>query len=259
MAHVPPDTGPVDVIGASPAADALRRRLTAAGVSVALPDDRAKFAVLPAGATAIVTLLPNEARLRATLEACAAARERSLTVLDLSPVTAATQRDLDAAFRAAGVAVVGGRLLTRFRDGVARATLYVDDEALHAPALREVLVALADDLVPTGGGGRAKALGLVDDLLAGVNAAAVGEALALGQRAGLAAPTLTALLQKGSGATAVMAYADATDMGPAAHSRALAHVARAAQQADHSLLFGSVAIGALVAQSQFVRELRAIR
>jgi 3-hydroxyisobutyrate dehydrogenase-like beta-hydroxyacid dehydrogenase len=260
VARLPPEiVASVGVIGASLDVDALRLRLAAAGVSVRLPDNRATngadvcwdaIRALASDVTAIVTLLATEERLRATLGACAAARDRDLVVLDLTPVSPATQREFEAVLSAARVTLLGGRLLARLRDGVVRPTLYVDENATNAPALRGLLSAFADDVVATGAPGRAKALGLVDDLLGGFNTAAVDEALTIGRRAGLDIPKLMALLQKGSGATTLMAHADILDLGPTARRQAIARVVSAAQQADHSLWFGSVAIGVLMAQSQ---------
>jgi 3-hydroxyisobutyrate dehydrogenase-like beta-hydroxyacid dehydrogenase len=260
VARVPADgTGLVGVIDPGAAFEGLRRRLAAAGVRLAASQgdasvdadaQAAAIETLAADASAVVTLLPSETPLRATLAKCAGARGRALVVLDLSPVAPAMQRDLHEAFRTFGMVLLGARLLLRFRDGVAHEALYVDDDAMQAPALRGVLAALADDVVATGAAGRAKALGLIDDLLTGVNAAAVGEALSLARHAGLDVATLTALLQKGSGATAVMQHRDVVARAAVAQDGALARVAGAAQQLDHSLLFGGVAIGALIAQSQ---------
>ena len=221
------------VVGESDATAALRRRLASSGIEVGEP---------ASSCATLVTLAPTEAALRAALDACVGGPVRDLAVLDLSPIEPATQRDLAASYRASGVSLFGGCLVPRYRDGTARATLYVDDDALQVPVLSAVLAALSDDVVPTGAGGRAKAIGLLDALLAGVNAAAAGEALALGRDAGLEVPALIGLLQKGSGATTVMAHPD-TGGAAIARREALARVANAALRVDHSLLFGSVAIG----------------
>lgn len=250
-----PDTpGRVGVVGAADARDPLVHRLEAADIAVEtadVPSDAlaAAVAAMAARCAVVVTSLANEASLRAALADCGAASARDLVVLDVSPIAPATQRAMAAAASASGVTLVGGRIVTRFRDGVPRLTLYVDEDATQSAALRGVLAALGNDAVTTGAAGRAKALGLVDDLLAGVNAAVVGEAMALGRSASLDTPTLIALLQKGSGATSMMAHADVAARDRAVFARALAQVAAAAQQVDHSLLFGSVAIGLLLGQS----------
>lgn len=226
----------------------LCRRLDAAGVGTrvadALPHAPATaVAALVTRCSAIVTIFDAESALPSALAACGAARD--LVVLDLSPIAPAIQRELANAARVAGVALVGGRLLTRFRDGVPQPTLYVDDDAARAAPLHGLLAAFGDDVVTTGAPGRAKAVGVVDDLLAGVNAAVVAEAMALGRDAGLDAASLVALLRKGSGATTVMTHPQPAGDAREPHA-ALSRVARAALRAQHSLLFGSVAIGVLM-------------
>jgi 3-hydroxyisobutyrate dehydrogenase len=260
VARVPADAT-VGIIGAREAIAALQQCLEAGGVRVhaiePAPDggvSRAAVAQLATSCPVIVTVLAAELPLRAVLSACGGAREPGVVVLDLSPLAPSTQRDLMVTSRASNVVLVGGRLLTRIHETTPRTTLYVDDDVIHAEPLRGVLAMLADDTVTTGSAGRAKALGLIDDLLDGVNATIVGEALALGRSAGLDSATLVALLQKGSGATAIMAHPGAFDLATGARCAALARLAGAAQQADHSLLFGSLAIGALLAQSRAARR-----
>jgi len=251
----PETTDCVGLVGAGEPVDALRHRFETAGLRVAMAgasDDKdasiVAMAVRCGGV--VVTTFGTEAPLRAAFaDRDAATARNDLVVLDVSPIAPATQRDLASSVRPSSVTLVGGRVLMRFRDGAPTPTLYIDDDATRVVPLRRVLASFGDDLVITGATGRAKALGLIDDLLAGVNAAVVNEAMALGRSAGLDAPTLVSLLQKGSGATSVMAHATVAPRDTAASSAALARVVSAAQQADHSVLFGSVAIGVLLRQS----------
>jgi len=209
---------------------------------------RAAIAKLAGTCAVIVTVLTAERTLRAVVAACGRVGRPGLVLLDLSSVAPSTQHDLTAVARASGVVLLGGRVLLRMPATGPRTTLYVDDEAMQAEALRDVLAMLAEEVVTTGSAGRAKALGLIDDLLANVNAAVVGEALALGRSVGLDAAALIALLRKGSGATAILAHRETAAVSTRERCAALARVAGAAQQADHSLLFGGVAIGMLLAR-----------
>jgi hypothetical protein len=145
------------------------------------------------------------------------------------------------------------------KDDLKRWTLFIDHAAWQASGVRAVLQGLADDVVPTGKTGSAKAVAMLTDVLVGVNSAVVREALALGYCAGLDATTLISLLLKGSGATAVMALAMSDAPGGSATldtaerevlRGGLQRAVAAAHCVDHSLFFGGLGIASLLAQPQ---------
>jgi 3-hydroxyisobutyrate dehydrogenase-like beta-hydroxyacid dehydrogenase len=251
VACVPPDDAAVGVVGAQTATATLCRRLAAAGLRVHTADTN--LAALREGCGVVVTLLPTENALRAALASLTAGGRPVVAVLDLSPIAPWTLRELAASCRETGVLLLGAAIVAAASREGARTTLHVDGDAAQLEPLTHVLAALADDVVSSSTIGRAKAVALLDDLLTGVNAAVVGEALALGRCAGLDARTLVALIQKGSGATSILAAHAAGD-GPQmkaceARRHALARVTAAAQHVDHSSFFAGLGIAALLAQS----------
>lgn len=215
---------------------------------------------LRARADVVVTLLQDEETLRTFLLSEAGltqASDRTLTLLDLSPVQPTTLQELAESCRAAKVVVFGGSIVPAWRDGRPRQILYVDRGALAAAPLSTVLSALAEDIVPIGEEGNAKAIGLLTDLLMGVNSVIVREALLIGRYAGIDSSTLARLVLKGSGATAVMArIANAGDVDFKMQEgnglrNGLERALAVTQRVDHSLFFGSLAIAQLLAQPWF--------
>jgi 3-hydroxyisobutyrate dehydrogenase-like beta-hydroxyacid dehydrogenase len=184
----------------------------------------------------------------------------ALSVLDVSSVSPWILQDLATDCREAAVALFGGILIAAVAETGQRLKLYVDRGALEADGLRDVLVRLADDVVPTGAPGTAKAVGIINDLLVGVNTAVVREALALGGLAGIDPRTLTRLVLTGSGANEVMARHLAADdpsdpvtlvAGDCGRiRRGIEGAMAAAHRVDHSLFFGSFAIASLLTHAQ---------
>jgi len=213
---------------------------------------------LRARADVVVTLLPDEPALRAVLFGPAGLTQSTGSapvILDLSPMLPWNMKDIVAQCRQHGVAAFGGSIINRSDDKATMSTLYVDSAALKIDGLQAVVRALGGNVVPTGETGNAKALSLLTELLVGVNCAVVREALAMGQRAGLDTAMLTGLLQKGSGATAVMTARAEVDAG-ADLCKGLQRAAAAALRVDHSLFFGSAGIASLLAQPQFASGAR---
>lgn len=269
----------VGVVGSGARADSIARQIAAACGSVSvfdpsreLREDAADVRTFTCRSPAevrtrsdvVITRLPDECALREAIFGSAGLMEgddcRGMSVvLDLSPVLPWTMQDIAARCRYDGVAAFGGSIVTQANGKASISTLYIDSAALDFDKLRVIARVLSDDVVPAGETGSAKTVALLTGLLVGVNNAVVGEALAMGERAGLDSAMLTRLLLKGSGATAVMAARAYEDAGVAtAQHAALCRVLRRASVAalhiDHSLYFGSVAIASLLAQRQFVPE-----
>ena len=233
----------VRVRGSGPGADELARRLSGRPAEERSP------------AQVIVVCAVHEQELRSLLDECRnqASADSSATLLELSPIAALDQIDLAARFEVAGLTLIGGR---RVPLADARSALYVDDAAVTHPALTGLLPLLADEVVATGAAGNAKIVGMLADLLAGVNTAITREALALGECAGIDPATLIRLIATGSGANAVLSRMERAggaadgragdDDARAAMRRGIERAAAAALAADHSLFFGSLAIASLL-------------
>ena len=206
----------------------------------------------------VISWVERETELRALLGECRGARARAspFAVLELTPISPSTQAELAAQCIEADVVLIGGRVAALAGASADRAALYVDDAALSQGALGAILDALACEVIPTGAAGSAKIVGMLIDLLVGVNTAISCEAIALGESAGIDASTLARLVATGSGANAVLARAGivacaSDEIVAEAHRRAslragIERASAAALQADHSLFFGSLAISSLL-------------
>lgn len=268
----------VGIVGSGPRAESVVRRMAAAAGPVAWFDPASgqrrggslagappcrTLGELRSSVDAIVTSFEDEEGLRQIVlgeGGLARLPGDALSVLDVSPLSPWVLQDLAAHCCRTDVKLFGGILVTADAETVPRLKLYVDRGALEADVLRDVLVRLADDVVPTGAAGTAKAVGILNELLVGVNTAVVCEAVALGRSAGLDRRTLERLVLTGSGATQVMARRlAAEDSGsPASFTaddfgcvrRGVERAMAAAHRVDHSLFFGSVAIASLLTQGR---------
>ncbi len=254
--------------GCGPAAPLLARRLAEAfGRTLVFAPGRNHFTItaasdarfaacgslaeLCARASVAVTILPDERALRELLfddAGLVRAAGDVPAVLDLSPLEPWALQEIAAAWRRAGGFLAGGRVVTASWKRDAPVTLYLDDDAAQRGELQRVARALADEVVQTRGTGSAKTVGLLADLLLGVNTVVAFEALGLGEAAGLDTDTLIGLLMKGSGALRVLEtirHRDgdfiADDDSPALGSN-LECAASAARRVDHCLFFGSMAM-----------------
>lgn len=259
------------VLGGGAGAVAIARRVASRVESVHLFDPFNRMLAMPDGdricvsasaeemwsrSDVAISHLEDEAQLRTVLGECwnQRASGHPSTLLELSPISASAQAELSARCRDANVALIGGRVAALGGEGAARSVLFVDDAALSQPELAPLLDALADEVVPTGAAGNAKKVGMLVDLLVGVNTAIVDEAIVLGTRSGIDAATLVRLVGTGSGANAVLARARTAPRGEGAHAdeecaslrRGLARASAMASQVDHSMFFGSLAISSLL-------------
>jgi len=184
----------------------------------------------------------------------APAEGNCIDVVDLTPAGACDTREIEQACRPAGVHLHAARRFAWLPNGQPRSLLYVDARAPATGIVADVFVALAEQVVRTTD---AKTVGLLSDLLVGVNAVALREALALGCRAGVNLETLVHMLQQGSGATALLGQTigrgsrspldtDTLIDDAACGARAgLAAALNAAQRSEHSLFFGSLGLAAI--------------
>ncbi|HVO90304.1 MAG TPA: hypothetical protein VMV45_17335, partial [Casimicrobiaceae bacterium] len=178
------------------------------------------------------------------------ARTSSCVIVDVSAIAPQTLVGIAAAAR---LSVYGAALGRRPTGETIATVLYIDPSAMTLAPVASVARALADDIVCVPGI-KAKALGIVEGLLAGVNGAIVSEAVMLAETAGIHRSDIVRLIHKGSGATAMMdmqerllaepSAADALDHASSLRD-GLSSALNAAQALEHPLLFASVAIATL--------------
>jgi 2-hydroxy-3-oxopropionate reductase len=176
---------------------------------------------------------------------------RDLVALDFGLANPLATREVAHACRSAGVTLLGARRVCWHQNGVRRSLLYVDEAALRVPGVAPMLECLAERVVPVSD---AKCVGMLTEILQGVSAVVVREALLIGRRAGVTAETLVSILRRGSGATAMLddaalsnwnqkgvdAGAPGTDS--ASLRQGMAAGIAAAQSAGHPLFLGGVAL-----------------
>lgn len=175
----------------------------------------------------VFTMLPEDAHFVAVALGPAGIVEHArdgLVVVDFSTLGPWTIRDVDAALREKRARCHGAAVTLGVPAAVAGTlSVYVDAEVNENDDLMAFIGGCAATVLPISGPGSAKVIKLVNNLLTGVNFAAISEVFALGVKAGVPAETLLRLLLKGSGASYIMEHmlGDAIlqgDMGPARFS-----------------------------------------
>jgi 2-hydroxymethylglutarate dehydrogenase len=206
----------------------------------------------------VCTMLASADELRALLlgpQRLALGNRNAIDVVDLTPAMSTDTREIAQACRATHIHLHAARRFSWFSDGQPRSLLYVDAMSPATGSVADVLAALADRVVRTTD---AKTIGMLSDVLVGVNAVALREALALGRRAGVNFETLVTMLHQGSGATALLGQAvnangsrgagDPDVLIEQAARDACAGLATAllsAQRVDHSLFFGGLGLATI--------------
>jgi 3-hydroxyisobutyrate dehydrogenase-like beta-hydroxyacid dehydrogenase len=173
-----------------------------------------------------------------------------IPVIDFGVVSPDGMRRVAAAAQPTGVSLYGARLMTWRGNGSVRSVVYVDGPVLEVPGVQALAETLADTVIPVG---EAKVVGLLADLLQGVNMVAVREALRIGQAAGVPIAALVGMLQRGSGASAMLDghanlsaatdnhLADEDEFGRV--PKGIAAAIDVAQVHAHPLFLGSLALG----------------
>ena len=127
------------------------------------------------------------------------------TLIDFSTLGPQTIHDVDVAFQEKGACCHAAAVTLGVAGAIAGTlSVYLDKEAYEDADLLALTNGCAATVLPIGGPGSAKVIKLVNNLLTGVNNAAISEVIALGVKAGVPAETLFRLLLKGSGSSYIL-------------------------------------------------------
>lgn len=126
-------------------------------------------------------------------------------LIDFSTLGPQTIHDVDVAFQEKGARCHAAAVTLGVAGAIAGTlSIYLDKEAYEDADLLAFTNGCAATVLPIGGPGSAKVIKLVNNLLTGVNNAAISEVIALGVKAGVPAETLFRLLLKGSGSSYIL-------------------------------------------------------
>ncbi|QDR82488.1 NAD(P)-dependent oxidoreductase [Sporomusa termitida] len=171
----------------------------AAQGATACPSPRA----LAAAASVIIMMLPNAAVVESTLtgeQGLLAGGTAGQTIIDMSSVAAGSTKKMAALAQARGIAYIDAPV----SGGVAGAaaatlTIMVGGEAAAVQGVLPLLQRLGKKIYHVGASGAGDAMKVVNNLLLGINMAAVAEALVLGARSGLDPRVMLEIIQASSG------------------------------------------------------------
>ena len=165
------------------------------------------IAEVAAGAEAVFTILPLPESVDAVVLGPGGLLEtapRAVTILQMSTISPEQTRHLGAAAAAKGLGFLDAPMSgTSGMVAKGDCTILVGGDPTLLERCRPALDAIAPRVIHVGGIGMASLAKLVTNLIAGVNTAALAEALVLGMKGGLSAGTLLELLN-GSGAASKM-------------------------------------------------------
>jgi 3-hydroxyisobutyrate dehydrogenase len=200
----------IGVIGLGAMGGPMAARLAAAGFAVRGYDrDPAKRAACPeavetfaeaADADALILSLPTSAVIEAVMAEILAAPRPGLLVIDTSTADPASTRRLQAEAAAQGVAFVDAPVSGGAKGaGEGRLLVMLGGAEADRARARPVLAPLARAVLDCGGPGAGNVVKLINNLLCSAHLLLAGEALRMGEAAGLDPATLTAALAAGSG------------------------------------------------------------
>ncbi len=153
----------------------------------------------------IFTSLPNSAILKNVVlgeNGVLSGIKRDSLAVDLSSVEPHVSRQLAEAFKAKGCAALDAPVSGGVSGAAAGTlTIMVGGEAEDLDRARPLLKHLGKKISHIGGHGAGQAIKLVNNLLLGVNMAAVAEALTLGRKLGLTPETMLEIISQSSGAS----------------------------------------------------------
>lgn len=210
----------VGFIGLGAMGKPMARNLLAAGFSLAVYDiapqavaelaDAGAFtaaspAELAARCDVIITMLPNADIVEETLRGPAGVFTGALEgrlVVDMSSVDPASSRRMAAIAAAKGIGYVDAPV-SGGTAGAAGGTLTIMAGGADADVARAMplFLVLGKNIRHLGGVGSGDAIKMVNNLLLGVNMAALAEALVLGVKSGLSAETMLTVIGESSGAS----------------------------------------------------------
>jgi 3-hydroxyisobutyrate dehydrogenase-like beta-hydroxyacid dehydrogenase len=180
-------------------------RLVAAGATLA-----AHAADAARGAETVFSMLADDAALRAILlgpEGVVAAMDRGAVLVEMSTVSPAISSELDAACQARGLgylrAPVSGSVA--FAEGAKLTVLASGPLAVYTTVL-PLLQSFSAKQVHVGMGCEARVMKLSLNMMVGLTAAMMGEALALGQKNGLAREVMLEVIGASAVASPLVSY-----------------------------------------------------
>ncbi|WP_425058277.1 2-(hydroxymethyl)glutarate dehydrogenase [Sporomusa carbonis] len=158
---------------------------------------------LAAVSAVIIMMLPNAAIVESTMtgeQGLLAGGKAGQTIIDMSSVAATSTQKMAALAQAKGIDYIDAPV----SGGVAGATagtltIMVGGEAAAVEAVQPVLQMLGKKIYHVGGSGTGDSLKVVNNLLLGINMAAVAEALVLGVKSGLDPQVMLEIIKESSG------------------------------------------------------------
>lgn len=196
--------------------DGKRREMAAAGVEMA-----AGAAAVAAKAEMLLTSLPKETALEATVRELAAAKLPRRIVAELSTFTLDDKEAAQKILQAAGHVLLDCPLSgTGAQAKTKDLTVYASGDTAAIQAIRPVLAAFSKDVYDLGAFGNGSRMKYVANLLVAINNVATAEAMVLGIKAGLDPKQIVEVVAKGAGGSRILDlrgpmmaannYADAT-------------------------------------------------
>ncbi|WP_371373208.1 NAD(P)-dependent oxidoreductase [Sporomusa aerivorans] len=158
---------------------------------------------LAAASTVIILMLPNAAIVESTLtgeQGVLAGGKAGQIIIDMSSVSAASTWKMAALAQAKGMAYVDAPVSGGVTGATAGTlTIMVGGETTAVQAVQPVLQKIGKKIYHVGGSGAGDSIKVVNNLLLGINMAAVAEALVLGVKSGLDPKVMLEIIKESSG------------------------------------------------------------
>ena len=154
-------------------------------------------------ATVIIMMLPNAAVVESTLtggQGVLAGGLAGKIIIDMSSVAATSTKKMAALAEAKGIAYVDAPVSGGVTGAIAGTlTIMVGGETAAVQSVRPILEKLGRKIYHVGGSGAGDSIKVVNNLLLGINMAAVAEALVLGVKSGLDPKVMLEIIKESSG------------------------------------------------------------
>lgn len=154
-------------------------------------------------ATVIIMMLPNAAIVESTLageQGVLAGGQAGKIIIDMSSVAATSTKRMAALAEAKGIAYVDAPVSGGVTGAIAGTlTIMVGGETAAVQSVRPILEKLGKKIYHVGGSGAGDSIKVVNNLLLGINMAAVAEALVLGVKSGLDPKVMLEIIKESSG------------------------------------------------------------
>jgi 3-hydroxyisobutyrate dehydrogenase len=158
---------------------------------------------LAEAAAVIIMMLPNAAIVETTLtgeQGLLAGGTAGHTIIDMSSVAAASTNRMAALAQAKGIEYIDAPVSGGVAGAVAGTlTIMVGGEAAAVQAIEPILQMLGQKIYHVGASGAGDSMKVVNNLLLGINMAAVAEALVLGAKSGLKPRVMLEIIKESSG------------------------------------------------------------